>query len=67
MSKVNEDREYQIQLDRCLVVLTSKEINTLLQKDTAIFTRAIKRGKYLIRGNKQYVREKAKFERDSTN
>jgi hypothetical protein len=63
MSKANEDWQYQIQLDRCLVILTSKEINTLLQKDTEICARALKRGKYLIRGQKQNGREKAKFER----
>ncbi|WHZ03394.1 hypothetical protein QNH48_01465 [Neobacillus sp. YX16] len=59
----NEDHHYRIQLERCLVILTSKEINTLLQKDTEIFAMALKRGKYLLRGQKQKGREQAKFEK----
>jgi hypothetical protein len=61
---MTNEREYRIQLDRCLVILTGKEINTLLQKDTEIFGTALKRGKYLLRGQKQREREKTKFERE---
>jgi hypothetical protein len=64
MSKVNEDWQYQIQLERCLVILTEKEINTLLQKDTQIFATALKRGKSLLRGNMQWEREQSKFKKE---
>ncbi|MEH7276938.1 hypothetical protein [Neobacillus vireti] len=64
MGKAYEDCLYQIQLERCLVVLTSKEINTLLQTDTEIFATALKRGKYLKRGQKQKEREQEKFGRE---
>lgn len=56
--------KYVIQLEKCVVVLTSKEINKLLQHDTALFTTGLKRGKYYLRGKKQKEREQAKFERE---
>lgn len=64
MSKTNEGRQYQIQLDRCLFILTSKEINTLLLKDTEIYATALKRGKYLLRVQKQVERERSKFQKE---
>lgn len=58
------DEKHLIQLDKCLVVLTSSEINYLLQKDSNLFARALKRGKGHIRGKQQKERERAKFERE---
>lgn len=62
---MNEEQQYKIQLEKCLVVLTRKEISTLLQGDTEIFARALKRGKYLKRGVKQQEREQEKLEKEN--
>lgn len=59
--------QYIIQLEKCTVVLTSSEINNLLQKDTELFKQALKRGKYYLRGKQQQEREQAKFERETGN
>ncbi|SMQ86832.1 hypothetical protein SAMN05444673_6889 [Bacillus sp. OV166] len=61
---MTNERQYRIQMERCLVILTAKEINTLLQKDTEIFATALKRGKYLLRGQKQMEREQTKFQKE---
>lgn len=58
------EKEHCIQLEKCLVVLTSSEINSLLQKDTELFSRALKRGKHYKRGRTQKERERAKYERE---
>lgn len=60
----NEQQQYRIQLERCLVILTAKEINTLLLRDTELFATAIKSGKQLLREQKQKEREQVKFEQE---
>jgi hypothetical protein len=56
--------KYIIQVEKCTVILTSQEINTLLQMDTEIFNTALKRGKYFLRNRTQRQREVNKFERE---
>ena len=53
----------EIQLNKCVVYLSKEEITSLLQKDTALFSEALKRGKGFTRHQQQKAREKAKFER----
>ncbi|USK83583.1 hypothetical protein [Peribacillus asahii] len=53
-----------ILLEKCTVILTSEEINTLLQKDVEIFNTALKRGNYFLRNRTQQEREANKFEQD---
>ncbi|MCB7162448.1 hypothetical protein LI071_17465 [Bacillus subtilis] len=57
--------KYIIQLEKCTVILTSQEINTLLQKDTETFNTALKRGKYFLRNRTQLEREANKFEQET--
>ncbi|MCM3724248.1 hypothetical protein M3226_00840 [Neobacillus cucumis] len=49
--------QYIIQLEKCTVILTSQEINTLLQKDNEIFKTALRRGKYFLRSRPYRERE----------
>jgi hypothetical protein len=60
-----KEKQYEIQLEKCLAILTIGEINTLLQKDTEIFVRALKRGKSLKRERLQQIREEEKFSNET--
>lgn len=54
--------QYIIQLEKCTVILTSSEINTLLQRDLGLYKQALKRGKFYLREKQQREREQAKYE-----
>ncbi|RID89019.1 hypothetical protein D1953_00120 [Peribacillus asahii] len=56
--------KYIIQLEKCIVILTSQEINTLLQKDAEIFKMALNRGKHFLRSRTQREGEVNPFERE---
>jgi hypothetical protein len=43
---------YNIELPRCLVVLTDSELNQLLLKDPQLFQLALKRGKQIKRAER---------------
>jgi hypothetical protein len=60
-----QEKLFQIQLEKCLVILTGKEISILLQKNTEIFERALKRGKVMKRSKLQREREEAKFSNET--
>ena len=53
-----------IQLDKCIVYLTKKEIITLLQSDLPLYKAALKRGKYHNRHQAQKQREAQKWENE---
>ena len=48
----------EIQLPKCRVFLTPAEIHRLLQQDLELFTKAIRRGKAIIRARKARERMK---------
>jgi Zn-finger nucleic acid-binding protein len=54
----------EIKLPKATVYLTAGEINNLLQKDTQLFSEALKRGKYIHRHQQQKSRESQKYERE---
>lgn len=59
------DKEHHvIKLDKCVVVLTKDEINTMLLRDTEIFKKGLQRGKAVLRYKQQKDREKEKYERE---
>lgn len=59
---MEKDKNHFIQLEKCVVVLTSKEIKQLLLKNTELFKTALQRGKKINRSMKQKNREKNKYE-----
>jgi len=47
----------RIQLPRCIIVLTHAELQRLLASDRELWAQALKRGKGLMRYEKQQARE----------
>ena len=55
-----KDRYIEINLTKCTLFLTQAEMQKLLNNEPAIWSEALKRGKYILRSRKQREREQAK-------